>query len=1591
MKNINIIHLLFAFFMLPTVQFAQTALLKTDTIAVPCTSSDTFLVPVKLLNFNNLGGAQFTIEWDNTKSKFIHTQDFNPLLLNGFLNVDSVTHITKSQITFAWLDPNGLTIPNSANTLFKMAFVRIGGAYSQVAFDTTALPNPPPTAVTLSDPNFNPVPFAVSIGGMRTTDPLAPAIGCPASVTLSASGPIPVSNIAPTSLADNCGIDFTGWRSTGATTNNFPNDPNASGAVFNVGTTTVTYTTTDVGGNTATCAFLVNVEFNAAASDTLTFQASSGVANCGQIFFADVTTSNFDSIFGAQFSMQWLTSVLRFDSVGMLSTALNVQQSNFNTAFAQNGNTPGTGNISFGWNSDDFSAGTTVPDGTKMFRLYFTVQGGHGSTTGINFVGFPAALLSITPALTPEPTVYLAGQFSVSDNTAPTIQCPVNQTINAVGQQNANVTGLAPTNVTDNCAGNIALTYAPAGVGAGNGMGNANGTYPGGTSVVTYTATDAAGNTATCSFTVVVDLGSVFEMSIDTVAFNCGGASTISVPFRVENFADIAGMNFQVQWNPAVVSYTGFSNVFPGMGITGASFPSASTTAPQGFINFLSVSSSGQWPNIPNGGVIFNLNFTVLNPNATTTFAFAQPLNAINGSFAAAPFTFNNGYFSSVDNSGPVVTCPANVIAPGTANCSATVVLPSATATDACGTVASITNNAPAGNVYPAGPTVVTYTATDNSNNTSTCSTTVTVSANTALQFSNCPTAPIVIDAIANCSAPLAYPTLIPVNPCVTNANFTVNYNNPVGTIRPVGTTTVVATATQLGNGGGSVVCSFQVIIKDAGAPVLTCPADITIEASADECFVTNPSIPLATVTDNCDTGIIPTIDADLTDTLLVGENSLIYLATDAAGNVGACNFTITILDGEAPEIKCPNDVTVQATINCNAVATWAAPLIGDNCTALADLDLSGTAASGDVFSTGVNLVTYTVTDVSGNSAECTFSVNILEQAPPTISNCPNSQFILLPTNKCDTVATWIAPTAADNCGIDSFYTNILPGTVFQAGTTTVTYTAIDEAGNSVTCTFVIAALDAIAPVFTSFPNDMVINNADPCGAQLNIPEPIASDNCDPDPVITYSGSLQGLFPIGVTKIEFLVIDASGNTTKDTLTITVIPVEVPTFTNIPANQTIMACSSPATWVQPTLQGVCQPNTVTVTSNFQSGATFQIGTTTVIYTATDSMGGIITMTSFTITVEDPAPPVFNCPGNVVVNTAGVVIADPSNIVNFVTPENNCASVILNMDWPTATDDCDTDVSILEISGPPPAGPYQPGMFQLVFEAYDNGNNTSSCVVNVEVQSFAIGTPTVTPNPGCEGETVVLSVASYPGASYTWTGPQTSYPNAPTVTILSLTQGNTGAYSVSAALNGCTTTAGTVQVMMAVKPIAEDDINFTVGIGDTLKATSVLGNDQFVAASDIVITLQSQIEGLTFNLQDGTFTYVGTNPGSVSFIYEICSVACPDLCDMATVTIAVADTDCDFVPNVFTPNNDNINDLFEIPCLNSGKYPANTLVIYNQWGDQVFEAKGYENTPGKAWNGTLNNEGGKDLPDGVYYYIFKQDAATKALKGFVHIYR
>ena len=89
------------------------------------------------------------------------------------------------------------------------------------------------------------------------------------------------------------------------------------------------------------------------------------------------------------------------------------------------------------------------------------------------------------------------------------------------------------------------------------------------------------------------------------------------------------------------------------------------------------------------------------------------------------------------------------------------------------------------------------------------------------------------------------------------------------------------------------------------------------------------------------------------------------------------------------------------------------------------------------------------------------------------------------------------------------------------------------------------------------------------------------------------------------------------------------------------------------------------------------------------------------------------------------------------------------------------------------------------------------------------------------------------------------------------------------------------------------------------------------------------------------------------------------------------------------NVFTPNNDGINDFF-VP-VNLDDYPNPSVLVYNRWGKLVYANENYQ----YDWDGT-HFKSGNELNDGLYYYIVdpesnKYDYATNLINGYVHLIR
>ncbi|TAJ41037.1 MAG: HYR domain-containing protein, partial [Chitinophagaceae bacterium] len=140
------------------------------------------------------------------------------------------------------------------------------------------------------------------------------------------------------------------------------------------------------------------------------------------------------------------------------------------------------------------------------------------------------------------------------------------------------------------------------------------------------------------------------------------------------------------------------------------------------------------------------------------------------------------------------------------------------------------------------------------------------------------------------------------------------------------------------------------------------------------------------TATDACNGAVTITQTAGLASGSLfpVGTTTNTFTATDASGNSSTYSFDITVTDNQRPTITAPVARTVNNTPGtCGATVNLGTPVTADNC-GVANVTNNAPAT----FPIGTTTVTWTVTDVNGNSQTATQSVTVIDNQPPVMV-CP--------------------------------------------------------------------------------------------------------------------------------------------------------------------------------------------------------------------------------------------------------------------------------------------------------------------------------------------------------------------------------------------------------------------------------------------------------------------------------------------------------------------------------------------------------------------------------------------------------------------------
>ena len=476
------------------------------------------------------------------------------------------------------------------------------------------------------------------------------------------------------------------------------------------------------------------------------------------------------------------------------------------------------------------------------------------------------------------------------------------------------------------------------------------------------------------------------------------------------------------------------------------------------------------------------------------------------------------------------------------------------------------------------------------------------------------------------------------IDSCFGFQYFADNQNRRVYTCSQVGTT-VTAPFKLITRTGDSLTCTTQVTIFDSVAPQFdNCPKDATVYATADSVQYSWATV---TAKDNCTA--LPTFSTTKVSNSFfkVGTTEVIVSAKDALNNNNDCKFKITVI--KVPAGNCPaNDVTAPVFSNCPAnivlnsgtgggVAAWNTPSVKDDCY---PITVTSNFVSGSFFSKGVTTVTYTAKDPKNNTSTCTFTVTVNSPDPcatdiikPIISGCPKNVFTTTNTTLNGGVAIWKAPTASDNCGGATLTSTFNSGASFPVGTTNVVYTATDAKSNVSTCTFTVTvaatdpcAGDVTAPVLTCPANISVNTTTNGATATWTVPAP--TDACG-GVVLNGSHAPGGNFEVGVTTVTYQASDRKGNTSICTFKVSVVnacfsDTIKPVITNCPANINLSSAGTAvATWTAPSVTDNC--STAVLTSNFNSGASFNQGATNVVYTATD-LNGNTSACVFTVTVN-----------------------------------------------------------------------------------------------------------------------------------------------------------------------------------------------------------------------------------------------------------------------------------------------------------------------------------------------------------------------------------
>jgi hypothetical protein len=665
----------------------------------------------------------------------------------------------------------------------------------------------------------------------------------------------------------------------------------------------------------------------------------------------------------------------------------------------------------------------------------------------------------------------------IYDNTAPT---PDIATLADVTAQ-CSVNSLTPPTATDNCTA----------VSVSN-----NATLPitaQGTTTVTWTYSDAKGNSITQSQNIVITDNTApvpDSATLADVTAQCS-VSSLTPPTATDNCTAVS-----VSHNATLpISAQGTTMVIWTYSDTNGN---SSTQTQNVIIN-------DNTAPVPDVGTLANINaqcaVTSLTPPTATDNCTAVsvshnatlPITAQGTTTVTWTYADTNGNFSTQiqrvvvkDTFAPV----PNIAALPTIEeqCSAIVTAP--TATDNCRGTIIATTSSPT-NYNSQGTYTITWMYNDSNGNISTQTQTVKIKDVTA-PVPNVATLPTIT---GQCSATVSTPTA--TDNC--SGTITATTSDPIN-YNAQGTYTITWLYDDT---NGNISSQTQtVVVKDTIAPV---PNVSSLPNVRRQCSAT---VAAPRATDNCN-GLITGTTSNPTSYTSQGTYTITWTFIDAVGNTSSQTQNVIINDTVAPV---PN-VASLPTITGQCSATVATPKASDNCNGT----IIGTTTNPTSYTTqGTYTITWIYDDTNGNTSSQTQTVIVDDTVAPVADNAS------LPNINVQCSVTVNAPTATDNCEGQIIGTTSDPITYNSQGSYTITWVYNDGNGNTTTQTQSVIVKDTESPATPTLP-DLTSE------CSLTVTPPTTTDNCDG--IITGTTGLSSLTftTVGTDIIYWDFTDEAGN------------------------------------------------------------------------------------------------------------------------------------------------------------------------------------------------------------------------------------------------------------------------------------------------------------------------------------------------------------------------------------------------------------------------------------------------------------------------------